>query len=416
MIRHLLKLVWKRKRTNALLTLEIFASFLVLFAVTTLGAAMIMRYRKPIGFDYRDVWVVGVSFPELQVSAADVLPDGPEKRRVAKMAEVSRRTTLDRMMLELRNMPAVELVSAAGSPGYSTSTWTSGGTYDGRHYDMTRDSVTDDYAKAMRMPLLRGRWFRPEDEGANVPPMVIDADLAREIDPHGDPLGKRFSFGEKTDKYDYRIVGIVAPFRKSGEFSNDEVRMAFDRASLTGLAGMMPRFLVVRVRPGTPADFEEALNRRLKAVAPDYPIHVRHMDAMKKWMTRIFLAPVIVGTTIAAFLILMVGLGLSGVLWQNVTRRTREIGLRRALGATGPEVNRQILIEVALLSTLAMVVGVVIVAQLPILGIFHVFTPAAYTIGLIGALVTVYVITLLCGLYPSWLAGRIQPAQALHYE
>lgn len=414
MIRHLLKLVWKRKRTNALLTLEIFASFLVLFAVTTLGAAMIMRYRKPIGFQYHDVWVIGVSFPELQ-SAADALPYGPERERAEKAAEASRRDALNRMTLELRNMPAVELVSAAGSPGYSTSTWTSGATYEGRHYDMTRDSVTDDYAKLMRMPLLRGRWFSPDDEGANVPPIVIDADLARAIDPHGDPIGKRFSFG-KNNKSDYRIVGIIAPFRKSGEFSDDEVRMAFDRASLTGTAGMLPNYLVVRVRPGTPADFEELLNRRLKAIAPDYPIRVRHMDAMKKSMTRLFLAPVIIGSTIAAFLILMVGLGLSGVLWQNVTRRTREIGLRRALGATGPEVNRQILIEVALLATLAMIVGVVIVAQLPLLGIFHLFTPAAYATGIVSALVTVYVITLVCGLYPSWLAGRIQPAQALHYE
>jgi putative ABC transport system permease protein len=412
-IRHLLKLVWKRKRTNALLTLEIFASFLVLFAVTTLGAAMIMRYRKPVGFDYHDVWVIGVQFPEIQMSSTNLVPSGPEKQRIEKAAEASRRATLDRMMRELRTMPAVELVSAAGSPGYSTSTWSSSGDFNGRKYRMTRDSVTDDYAKVMRMPLLRGRWFGPDDEGANVPPMVIDADLAREIDPHGDALGQRFKFGDNDD---YRIVGIVAPFRKSGEFSDDEVKMAFDRVSLTGVAGMLPRDLVLRVRPGTPADFEELLNRRLKAVAPDYPFRVRHMDAMKKFMTRLFLAPVIIGSTIAGFLILMVGLGLSGVLWQNVTRRTREIGLRRALGATGPEVNRQILIEVALLSTLAMIVGVVIVAQLPILGIFHVFTPAAYAAGLVSALVTVYVITLLCGLYPSWLAGRIQPAQALHYE
>jgi putative ABC transport system permease protein len=413
MIRHLLKLVWKRKRTNALLTLEIFASFLVLFAVTTLGAAMIMRYRKPIGFDYHDVWVIGVQFPEIQASSTNLVPSGPEKQKLEKVAEASRRATLDRMMRELRTMPAVELVSAAGSPGYSTSTWSSSGDFNGRKYRMTRDSVTDDYAKVMRMPLLRGRWFGPEDEGANVPPMVIDADLAREIDPHGDALGQRFKFGDNDD---YRIIGIVAPFRKSGEFSDDEVKMAFDRVSLTGVAGMLPRDLVLRVRPGTPADFEELLNRRLKAVAPDYPFRVRHMDGMKKFLTRIFLAPVIIGSTIAGFLILMVGLGLSGVLWQNVTRRTREIGLRRALGATGPEVNRQILIEVALLSTLAMTVGVVIVAQLPILGIFHVFTPAAYATGLVSALVTVYVITLLCGLYPSWLAGRIQPAQALHYE
>jgi putative ABC transport system permease protein len=112
----------------------------------------------------------------------------------------------------------------------------------------------------------------------------------------------------------------------------------------------------------------------------------------------------------------MVALGLSGVLWQTVTRRTRELGLRRALGATGSAVNRQILLEVALLSTLALVVGVIVIAQLPLLGVFKIVSPPAFSIGFAGALATIYGLTLLCGLYPSWLAGRVQPAQALHYE
>ena len=76
----------------------------------------------------------------------------------------------------------------------------------------------------------------------------------------------------------------------------------------------------------------------------------------------------------------------------------------------------QILIEVALLSTLAVIVGVVVIAQLPILGLFQVVTPLAYGVGIGSALATIYTLTLLCGLYPSWLAGRVQPAEALHYE
>ena len=62
MIRHLLKLVWKRKRANALLIVEIFASFVVVFAVVTLAASMLMRWRKPLGFDYHDVWRARIEF------------------------------------------------------------------------------------------------------------------------------------------------------------------------------------------------------------------------------------------------------------------------------------------------------------------------------------------------------------------
>ena len=140
------------------------------------------------------------------------------------------------------------------------------------------------------------------------------------------------------------------------------------------------------------------------------------MDWMRRGTNGVYRQPAILGSMVAVFLVVMVFLGLTGVLWQNVTRRTSEIGLRRALGATGLAVNLQILVEVTLLSTVAVVAGVILIAQLPILGVFRVVTPTAYAIGTGSALATIYGLTLLCGVYPSWLAGRVQPAQALHYE
>lgn len=413
MIRHLLKLVWKRKRTNALLTLEIFFSFLVLFGVTTLGAAMIIRYRRPLGFDYHDVWAIRLPIPELFVD----LPAAPGTAKPTgetKGPDQPYRDLIDRMLRELRTMPEIEAATASGSPPCSTSTWDSSGSYNGRPYESIRDSVTDDYDKVMRTRLVQGRWFGPEDAAASLRPVVIDTDLAKQIAPDGNALGMEFGLGGAKP---FRVVGIIAPFRKNGEFSKDRINMAFDRVSLTGQGGEVPRFLLVRVRRGTPAAFEQTLQKRLHAIAPDFAqLRIRHMESMHENMMQLYLAPVITGSVVAAFLIVMVFLGLSGVLWQNVTRRTREIGLRRALGATGSAVYRQILLEVALLSTLAVIVGVVIVAQLPILGMFKLVTPAAYSIGLASALATIYALTLLCGLYPSWLAGRVQPAQALHYE
>jgi putative ABC transport system permease protein len=79
-------------------------------------------------------------------------------------------------------------------------------------------------------------------------------------------------------------------------------------------------------------------------------------------------------------------------------------------------VHRQILGEVALLATIAALIASVIVWQLPVLGAFSVVSPASFTAGFLGALATIYALTLLCGLYPSWLASRLQPADALRYE
>ena len=75
MIRHLLKLVWARKRANALLIIEIFFSFVVVFAVVTLATSMIIRWNKPLGFDYHNVWSASVSFPRL--SAMNDTDDAP---------------------------------------------------------------------------------------------------------------------------------------------------------------------------------------------------------------------------------------------------------------------------------------------------------------------------------------------------
>jgi putative ABC transport system permease protein len=400
-IRHLLKLVWARKRANALLIIEIFFSFVVVFAVVTLATTMIMRWSKPLGFDYQNVWDAHVRFPAS--SSEEDADDSPQ------------RAVINAMVREMRSMPEVESVAAAGAPPYSNSTWTSGFKVNGRGIDVTRDTVTDGFATVLRMPLLRGRWFTADDETAKMPVVVIDSDVAMSLFGTLDVIGKTVSNGER-DATSFRVVGVIAPFRKHGELSQDHENMVFDRLSLTQKQGRVARDIIFRVRPGTPADFEQTLIKRMHGIQPDYPVRVQHMDQMRDVMNKIFIAPAAVGGIVASFLIIMVALGLSGVLWQTVTRRTRELGLRRALGATGNQVNRQILLEVALLSTLALVVGVIVVAQLPLLGAFKIVSPPAFTLGFAGALATIYGLTLLCGLYPSWLAGKVQPAQALHYE
>jgi putative ABC transport system permease protein len=403
LIRHLLKLVWRRKRANALLIVEIFFSFLVFFAVVTFGTSAIMRYKKPLNFDWHNVLVLNVDIP-----SARGLP--PKEAKGDNAADIA---SLERLMREIAAMPQVVAIGGSHTPPYSMSSMEGSWNIHGKKVHVTFDNVTDGYAKAMNIPILRGRWFKPEDDALGFRPVVIDADLAKALFGDKDPLGEKFD--EESDT-EMRVVGITAPFRKNGEFTGDHVNMAFERISLLQKNVNAPAEIIIRVRPGTPASFEEAISRRTHEIFPNYEQRVRRMEAMRTFAMRLYLIPVAAGSVIAAFLIGMVALGLSGVLWQNVTRRTREIGLRRALGATGNEVNRQILLEVALLATLALIVGVIVVAQLPLLGIFTLVSPASFTIGLAGALATIYGLTLLCGLYPSWLAGRVQPAQALHYE
>ncbi|HYH08998.1 MAG TPA: ABC transporter permease [Thermoanaerobaculia bacterium] len=395
MIKHLLKLVWNRKRANALIVGEIFVSFLVIFAVLTGAITLIGGWRAPIGFDYRNVWDVRMDF------------DNAQEQTSPEMA-----ATVMRMIAEVRAMPEVESAAISTTPPYSFSTSEGTRTINGREVSVLFDDVTDDFAEVMKLKVVRGRWFNATDDAAQQQPLVLDTNAARDLFGEADPVGQKWELDENQFGV---VVGVVSSYRKSGEVSMP-ANMMFRRSAPNGRYGRLGNHILVRLRPGTPAVFEEKLAARLHSVAPNVSFRVRHMELMRDSMVRTRLAPIIIGGIVGVFLISMVALGLTGVLWQNVTTRTRELGLRRAMGASGGAVHRQILGEVALLATVALLVGVIVVAQLPILGAFSIVTPSSFTAGILGALATIYALTVLCGLYPSWLASRLQPADALRYE
>jgi len=119
---------------------------------------------------------------------------------------------------------------------------------------------------------------------------------------------------------------------------------------------------------------------------------------------------------IAAFLLLMVAFGLFGVLWQNTTRRIPEIGMRRAAGASAGDIYRQIIVEQLMLSSLAMLVGLILLIQLPITGVFgeNLGWPL-FAIAALASVTVMALVSVLCALYPAWRASRLSPTEALHY-
>jgi putative ABC transport system permease protein len=396
LIRHLLKLVWHRKRENSLVMAEIFFSFLVLFAVITAATAVLSRWNAPLGFSWQNVWMI-------QFDHRDLEPNQEDEQF---------RATMQKLLTEVKSFPQVADAAVGMTPPFGNRTSSGVWRIDGKKIELTRDEVSDSYANTMQMKPIRGRWFGPDDDAAGFKPVVIDSDLAKALYGDKDPIGAKFDSDGTTIM---RVVGVVPPYRKNGEISQPGVNMAFFRVSFTG-KGRMADNMLVRVRPGTPAQVEEEITKRLHAVDPASSFRVRRMESMREFALRARLSPIVILGIIALFLIAMVALGLTGVLWQNVTRRTRELGLRRALGATGVGVRRQVLTEVALLSTLAVIIGVVMVLQLPLLGVFSLVSPAIFTFGLIASLVLIYAITLLCAAYPSWLASVVEPAEALRYE
>lgn len=403
MIKHMFKLVWNRKRTNILIITEIFFSFLVLFGVTAFGVYYIDNYRRPLGFSYENVWNVSVSgiFDSLNAEHVRVMND------------------FKQMQLALRDLDEIEGVAGIGMTPFQMGASNGPIYYKGRRAEARYNDGTDELKDVLGLKVVQGRWFEPSDDALNYEPVVINARLRDELFGHDNPLGKEFDLPkdpeERAKTKPQRVVGVITDFRQHGEF-HELYNYCFRRASATKLSGMAMMGLLVKLRPGTTAAFEEKLMNSLRLVMKDRTIQIEPLERARKSHMRLVLAPMAAASLVSVFLIIMVGLGMVGVLWQNVSRRTREIGLRRALGGTAGDVHKQVLGELLVIATVGLLFGIALVVQLPLLEIVDWLSPGVFTVGLIISLVVMYGLTITAGLYPSWLATKVQPAGALHYE
>jgi putative ABC transport system permease protein len=126
--------------------------------------------------------------------------------------------------------------------------------------------------------------------------------------------------------------------------------------------------------------------------------------------------PLRIGATLGAFLLAMVVLGLIGIVWQDVVRRTQEIGLRRAAGASARSVRRQIVLEVLVVGLFGIAIGAVVAVQFPLLEFVRQIDWTSAPPALAAAAALILGLAALAALYPAWLASRREPADALRYE
>lgn len=402
MLKHVFKLVWNRKRTSLLLVVEIFFSFIVLFVVVTGGVFYADNYRKPLGFSYEHVWNIKIN-----------LQNPNDDLWTAEMVK-----TTEQLYLALHDFPEIETAAGAFSAPYGSvfgiSDRHSSNLYDGKRVDMYVNEVTDNFREVMDLQLVQGRWFEKSDDALQWKPVVINQRLSRELFGNEDPINKKFA-PWSVDGEEYRVVGLITDFRKNGEYSGAD-NYLFVRRRLNNPQERPPSNLLIKVRPGTTLEFEERLMSKLQSVARDWSFELQPLRQMRERALKLYLVPVMVGGVIVIFLMLMVGLGLEGVLWQNITQRKMEIGLRRAKGATVAAIYQQILSEVFVLASFGLALGVIVLLQIPLLDLAGFISAKVYFSGLFISLLLIYALTLAAGLYPSWLATRVQPAEALHYE
>ena len=397
MLHHLLKLIWKRKSRNMMLSLEILLAFMVVFAIVAFAVRNYQLSRIPTGFEWRDQWSVSIRNDQPLPNDAAIYD------------------ALKRALLEL---PEVEKVAFTGLAAYEISrmTWNYSLPDGSRRVESDSIICSDDFFDAMQMTPVQGRWFSKADDGADATPTVINRMLADKLFPGIPAVGQVFIEAEARDKpRRFRVSAVIEQYRPRGEYM-DPVYLALPRF-VPGAGELQAGTIILRVKPGTPRAFEARLSARLKREHNDWSFVISPLSESRKTMQKLQMLPLVIMSVIAAFLLVMVAFGLFGVLWQNTTQRIPEIGLRRALGADAGHIYRQIIAEQMLLSSGAIAVALVLLVQLPLTGVFGdslnwpVFlTAAALSAGVI------YLLSLLCSLYPGWRAARLSPTQALHYE
>jgi putative ABC transport system permease protein len=400
MFRHMMKLIWKRKSRNLMLSLEILIAFLIVFAIAATSARYHQLYRLPVGFDYRNVWSVNMTGGAGRDVKNDPVLYDSFKRSLEAMPEIQQ-VAFSTFSLYQRRIMRTEFVPPGGGPRVEA--------------DML--DASDDYFSVAGMRLLEGRWYSAVDDGAGAVPVVINRSMAERLFPGQSAVGKQFSDSEPDDKAPrmLKVTGVVEAFRPQGELMTPHNFIFLRFAPLAATNGV--NTIMLKLHPGTERAFEAALIRQLKLVRNDLSYEIAPLSELRAAQTKEELTPLIIMAVIAAFMLAMVAFGLFGVLWQNTTQRIPEIGLRRAIGASSAQIYGQIISEQMLLSSAAMIVALALLVQLPVTGAlgasmnWTVFlSAAALSMGLI------YLISLLCSLYPGWRASRLSPTEALHYE
>lgn len=272
--------------------------------------------------------------------------------------------------------------------------------------------VTPGYLESMRIPLVKGRFFDSRDRVGIPNSVIISRPLAQQYFQGADPIGRRITL-DFGFSWTAEIVGIAGGVRHGGlaEEPRREIYIANSQLPSTTL------HLVIR-SPLEPVALGAAVREQLRQMDPDLPVHrVRTMeqvisDSIAQPRFRSYLV-----AAFAATALLLASVGIYGVMAFSVSRRTHEIGIRTALGATPRHIRRMVLLQSFLLVAAGVVVGLALSLALG-KGISSLLfgIGASNPVVLAGVSLVLLAVSMLAAWIPARRAARIDPLQALHYE
>jgi predicted permease len=333
-------------------------SELALAVVLMIGAGLLLR-------SFVGLLEANPGFNPSSVAAASIWLPVPNDPKVDPYNGIAPQAAFVRETLRrMRSIPGVELAgmtSALPASGQANNTELS---IEDRPVESSQDlraeviRVSPGYFEVMRTPMIRGRLFAESDEDGKLPVAIIDETTARRYWGNGDPLGRRLRFAQFANVPWLSIVGVVKDVKHDGLEVDGVPHIyvsAYQRQS---------RVISIVLRTSLPPSLlEPQIRREVQSVDPSLPVfNVRSMrEVMDDSLAPRRFSSTLVGA-FAAVALLLASLGIYGLLAYMVGQKSREIGIRIALGAQPSDILKLVLRRGMLLSGAGIFAGLLLAA------------------------------------------------------